>query len=158
MTRPITAFINELTDILEDIKDNEKVNPNDTSSGFSDTFTLQSELDYFKRIREEIEQNKALLKEKSQSLWKGTEAENTVWKTLQKSKKISKITTELEKALKIIRKEGNEIRRINLLILECQRKYDLFKKIHVGLLNSLITANDSIESLKEEIPTNRTAS
>lgn len=154
MTRPIKAFIEELTEILEDIKNNEKVNPNDKTNGFSDTFTLQNELDYFEKIKKELEEKKTQDREKKLTQFEIRQQDDRLWKLLRKDRRVSKVTTDIKRVLANIREERKVINKFNSNIAECQHKYELFKKIHLGLLKDLVEINSTIEDIKEDVPLN----
>ena len=154
MTRPIKAFIEELTEILEDIKNNEKVNPNDKTNGFSDTFTLQNELDYFEKIKKELEEKKTQDREKKLTQFEIRQQDDRLWKLLRKDRRVSKVTTDIKRVLSNIREEKKIINKFNSSITECQRKYELFKRIHLGLLKDLVEINSTIEDIKEDVPLN----
>lgn len=154
MTRPIKAFIEELTEILKDIKNNEKVNPNDKTNGFSDTFTLQNELDYFEKIKKELEEKKTQDREKKLTQFEIRQEDDRLWKLLRKDRRVSKVTTDIKRVLANIREERKVINKFSSNITECQRKYELFKRIHLGLLKDLVEINSTIEDIKEDVPLN----
>lgn len=151
----IRSFLHELLEILEDIKNNKSVNPYDCSNGFTDTFTLYSEIEYLKEIGKKLEENKKT-KAVEKILDKCGEGIGTdeFVRLMHKSGKVSQILQNLKGASREINVQNRRIKdfetQMSKTVEMVQSRYNAMKHIHIWLIKRLIGISQDLEELKEQ--------
>lgn len=159
MSLPIKAYIKELKEILEDIKANEYINPNKTDNGFSDNYSLKSEIEYFKEIERKLDEPKEVKIVENVINKNGeTLSEDEFIRLLRKDGHLAQIVQNLKGTISEIGKQGkriqvfaNSIERIEKTKEVTKARYDAITQIHVWLVKRLIAISQSIDELREEI-------
>lgn len=152
----IRSFLRELLEILEDIKNNKSVNPYDCSNGFTDNFTLYSEIEYLKEIAKKLEENKKtkVVEKIINKCGEGIETDEFV-RLMHKSGKISQILQNLKGASREINVQNRRIKdfetQMSKTVEMVHSRYNAIKHIHIWLIKRLIGISQDLEELKEEI-------
>lgn len=155
MSLPIKAYIKELKEILEDIKANEYVDPNKADNGFSDNYSLQSEIKYFEEIERRLDEPKEvkiienIINKKGEKL-----TEDEFVRLMRKDGHLAQILQNLKNTIAEIGRQGRRIQAyancVDKIKESTKVRYDAIKHIHVWLVKRLIEISQSLEELKEE--------
>ena len=152
----IRGFLHELLEILEDIKNNKSVNPYDCSNGFTDNFTLYSEIECLKEIVNKLEENKKTkVVEKIMNKCGEKIGADEFVRLMHKSGKISQILQNLKGASREINVQNKRIKDFAIQMSKnvemIHSRYNAIKHIHIWLIKRLIGISQDLEELKEEI-------
>lgn len=155
MALPIKAYIKELKEILEDIKANEYIDPHKADNGFSDNYSLQNEIEYFKEIERKLNEPKEV-KVIEKIINKNGEklTEDEFVRLVRKDGHLAQIFQDLKSTITEIGRQGKRIQTyansVDKIKESTEARYDAIKHIHVWLVKRLIAISQSIEELKEE--------
>lgn len=155
MALPIKAFIRELKEILEDIRNNKNLDANSAENGFSDSYNLKTEIHYLNEIEKKLEQErKTKIVEKIINKDGEKLTEDEFLRLIRKDGKLARIFQDLKSTITEIGRQGKRIQMyencIDKIVESTKARYDAIKHIHVWLVKRLIAISQSIEELKEE--------
>lgn len=155
MVLPIKAFIRELKEILEDIRDNKNLDANSAENGFSDSYNLKTEIHYLNEIEKKLEQEREtkivekIINKDGEKL-----TEDEFLRLIRKDGKLARIFQDLKSTITEIGRQGKRIQMyencIDKIVESTKVRYDAIKHIHVWLVKRLIAISQSLEELKEE--------
>lgn len=152
MPLKLKSFIRELKEILEDIRNNENVDANSAENGFSDSYSLKTEIHYLNEIEKKLEQEREVkIVEKIINKDGEKLTEDEFLRLIRKDGKLVQIVNDLNGALTEIRKENTRIVKIEKMIEECKARKEAIKHIYIGIVKRLIGISENIDELKEEI-------
>lgn len=152
MPLKLKSFIRELKEILEDIRNNKNVDSNSTENGFSDSYSLKTEIHYLNEIEKKLEQEREVkIVEKIINKDGEKLTEDEFLRLIRKDGKLVQIVNDLNGALTEIRKENARIVKIEKMIEECKTRKEAIKHIYIGIVKRLIGISENIDELKEEI-------
>ena len=119
MPLKLKSFIRELKEILEDIRNNENVDANSAENGFSDSYSLKTEIHYLNEIEKKLEQEREVkIVEKIINKDGEKLTEDEFLRLIRKDGKLVQIVNDLNGALTEIRKENARIVKIEKMIEE----------------------------------------
>lgn len=156
MAHSLKAYIKELKEILEDIKANEYVNPYENDNGFSDNYSLQNEIEYFKEIERKLDEPKEVKVVENIINKNGKKiTEDEFVRLVRKDGHLAQIFQDLRNTIVEIGRQGKRIQAyansVDKIKESTEARYDAIKHIHIWLVKRLIAISQSIDEFREEI-------